>query len=259
MNKPVLFAALVGSVVCPRCGNRMQRDDRNCAQCGAFNSVVANRDCVPSTEPPSSVSGTFEVRQPASLQPDVVEPDGDDRHLMQWSPPPPPRMKRTLSVKAALLGACAVGVIACGLTYLSFGTWRAESDAKSDLPSDVAYMTPKALREINARLGTADHPSDLSPEPAPAQTDPAQAALAPDAQPDGERDASPDAGALNAAANPQSSFAKSEVPAAATTHAGTRAATPSHPAFPDASDPDALERAIRQYGWKPLPDAAASH
>lgn len=46
------------------------------------------------------------------------------------------------------------------------------------------------------------------------------------------------------------------VPAAAMAVPQQRA--PARPVFPDASNPDALERAIKEYGWEPPQGAAAS-
>jgi hypothetical protein len=372
MNKPLSFAASMFSVVCPRCGNQMRRDDRICTQCNAFNSEVAVTDRGQSGEQDSSAPSDLEDGQPVRLTTGVVPPDGCQRYVARWSPPPPPLMERTLSVKTALLGACAVGLIASGLTYLRFGTssvevkpdgemrsiGRADFDANSDMPADVAYMTPKALREIDARLGVANSVSDLSPEAASPETEPTQAALVPDIQPDVPRDSASGASARNSATNPPlspgqpantalpadgssavvqhpplrsigrkrwgadnyspmksagmavataatmapavasaslPSNAASTAPSApqhaaadATTEAVTRTPTPKQPpwvtseitqkeepaaatatavpqgqatalpVFSDSSDPDALERTIRQYGWKPEPGVPES-
>jgi hypothetical protein len=220
MNKLLLCVASMFSVVCPRCGNRMRRNDRNCTECNAFNAekAITGRGQLLEQD---SAPNAFENGQPVHLTASVAPFDVHRRHVSSWSLPTP-LMKRTLSVKSAFLGACAVGLIASGLTYLRFGTSNVEVEpsdemrssarpgfnASSDMPSDVTYMTPKALHEIDARLRSANSAPDLLREATPAETDPEQAAPVPDIRPDVRRDSPSGISALNAATSPPSSPAQ---------------------------------------------------
>lgn len=375
MSKATLFEVSTFSVECPRCGTRMRRNQHHCTQCGSFNSEIADADGGQRIEVGFPAPGDREELQPLRLPPGVLPPAGRRRDVTRWSAPPPPLMKRTLSVKTALLGACAVGLLACGLTYLCFGRpspadeagnetrsiGRPDFDAKSDLPADVGYMSPKTLREINARVGAAGSADDVSPEPLSPDVDPVHTVLSPDIQPDAPGDSSSGIGALNTATIPPAapgqrantatgadahggvaphrrvhsvphkdwdsdnySIVESKGAGSATAATMTREAAsaslptytarmapssgrpsesgdsaveavgetvtpmpqqarsvapgmtqteqavpatamvvpqqraPARPVFPDASNPDALERAIKEHGWEPQQGPAAS-
>ncbi|QIN62820.1 hypothetical protein SBC1_28370 [Caballeronia sp. SBC1] len=376
MSKSTLFEVSTFSVECPRCGTRMRRNQHHCTQCGSFNSEAADANGGQRIEVGFPAPGDREELQPlrlppAVLPPGLLPPTSRRRDVTRWSAPPPPLMKRTLSVKTALLGACAVGLLACGLTYLCFGRpspedeagsethsiGRPDFDAKSALPADVAYMSPKTLREIYARVGAASSADDVSPEPASPEADPVQTVLSPDIQPDAPSDSSSGTGTMNTAtippappgqrantasgadahggvkphrrvhsvphegwdsdnyssveskgagsataatmtqeaasaslptytarmtplsARPNESgeaageavtpmpqeatsaapgITRKEQPVPAAAMAVPQQRAPARPVFPDASNPDALERAIKEYGWEPPQGAAAS-
>ncbi|MFM0339755.1 hypothetical protein [Paraburkholderia fungorum] len=274
MSKHLSFPAAMFSVECQRCGNRMQRDERSCSQCGAFRAIApdAAHDGEIDHEPAplTVVEGPWPVRH----APDAAAPDEDGRYFRQ-PPAPVPLLKRTLSVKTTILVACVVAGMACGLTYLLYSmphrsvdsseeltpVSRAEPGANTDAGADVSYMNPKALREIDAQLG--DTTSTSAPAPAPALV-PAQAPPAIDDQ--ALTDEAPPAPPPQVPDNPVARAPAEAEPTTMTTGTIQKAPqdTPatqasgrispqqptSNPAFPDARDPNALERAIREYGWK---------
>jgi hypothetical protein len=210
--------------------------------------------------PLTVVEGPWPVRH----APDVAAPDEDDGRYFLPPPAPVPLMKRTLSIRTVILVACAVAAIACGLTYLLYTTTHRSIDSSdesipvshvdanpnTDAGADVSYMTPKALREIDAQLGA----TTSTPAPAPTIDDPGLSDQAPPAPlpqtPDNPVARAP---AEATPATMATGVIQKEPQNTSTTSAPERvpeqqAATNS--TFPDARDPNALERAIRQYGWK---------
>lgn len=274
MSKHLPFPAAIFSVACQRCGNRLQRDERWCSQCGAFRAVMSDdahggqidHDPAPLTV----VEGPWPVRD----APDATTPEEVGRYLVRsvQSPAPVPLLKRTLSVRTAILGACVVGAIACGLTYLLYGVTHESADSSQEISSanngdsapntdaaaDVSYMNPKALREIDAQLGGTtstsgpppalddQEPSDaVPPAPPPHASDNLVAPPPTTAQP----------GTMTTGIIQKALQNPTAAPAIRPVSPPQTAAL--NPTFPDARDPDALERAILQYGWK-TPAAAKS-
>ena len=227
MSKPLSYSAWKSSAVCRRCGNRMQSHERCCDLCGAFNFAEISYQRGPASSDDRLSRGNADVRLPLNLAPGAVPPDFQRYEARSY--PSSARIRgRTLSLKAALLIACAVGLLAGGLTYLRFGTSSVESepaydarpvartdvDTRSDDPASVAYMSPKAMHDIQDMLND----SHISGSQAATVGHPPPAISRADVQ--------------------QLSVAT--------------------PAFSDSHDPDALELAIKQYGWKPDPHTKTS-
>jgi hypothetical protein len=170
-----------------------------------------------------------------------------------------PAKERTLSLKAALLMACAVGLLAGGLTYLRFGTSSVENepvsdarpvvhtdvDTRSNDPASVAYMSPKALHDIQDMLNDS-HVSGSQAASTLQEQKPLDATYTPDT----DRHAPPSTSGSHAPNVPAEHH-----PLPAISRADAQQQSITAPAFSDSRDPDALERAIKQYGWKPEPRA----
>lgn len=257
MNKRTLFPVAMFSAVCPRCGNLIQRDQRFCTRCGAFRSAMPEANSGRS----DTYSQRANVRQSQLPGRDLVDVNADNAraHDLSTLPSRPPSLlQRTLSVRAALLGACAAAAIACGLTYLRYAPPVAVRDeeqparhrdtgAEQNLSAETAYMTPQALRQIDATLGMSKDKSDAVP---PSDVKSTDAALSP-AQVLIDKD-------LSVGESPTDNRSVVDPPAMAVVRPAPVTDTDfSQPQqrptlsrdFSNIRDPEALERAIKEYGW----------
>jgi len=258
MSKPLSYSAWKSSATCRRCGNRIQSHDRCCDLCGAFNFAEISYQRGPENTEDRLSRGNVNVQLPLDLKPGALPPDFHKYKASSYSSPQPFR-QRTLSLKAALLLACAVGLLAGGLTYLRFGTSSLENepaydtrpavattmhteevDARPDEPANVAYMSPKALHEIQNMLDDK-HVSGSQAASTMQEENPLEATFVPSPN----RTASPSTSGSHAPNVPAVRHASPLTSQADAQQQATKAL-----AFSDSRDPDALELAIKQYGWK---------
>ncbi|MEN8505089.1 zinc ribbon domain-containing protein [Paraburkholderia sp. DD10] len=255
MNKRMLFPVAMVSAVCPRCGSLIQRDQRFCTRCGAFQSAVpeANRDQL------GTYSQRANVQHSQPPERDLVNVDAYDAHGLSAFPPRPPSLlQRTLSVRTALLGACIAAAVAFGLTYLRYAPVVAVRDEAQPAPhdaaaaeqnssADTAYMTPRALREIDATLGMPKDKFDTAPPSGLTSTDTALSPTRVPTDKDMRVDASP---TDNRTVAETTAAAVAEPNPVTDTDVSQSQQRPAlSPDFSNISDPEALEQAIKQYGW----------
>jgi len=255
MNKRMLFPVAMVSAACPRCGSLVQREQRFCTRCGAFQSAMpeANRDQL------GTYSQRANVQQSQPPERDLVSVDAYDAHSPSTFPSRPPSLlQRTLSVRTALLGACVAAAVAFGLAYLRYAppqTVREEAQparhdaaaAEQNSSADTAYMTPRALREIDATLGMSKDRSDTAPPSGLKSTDTALPFARVLTDKDVRVDASP---ADNRTVAETAATAVVEPNPVTDTDVSQPQQRPALSTdFSNIRDPDALEQAIKQYGW----------
>jgi hypothetical protein len=237
----------------------MQSHDRCCDLCGAFNFAEISYQRGPASTEDRLSRSNANVRLPLNLTPGAVPPDFH-RYEARSYPSSAPIRGRTLSLKAALLIACAVGLLAGGLTYLRFGTSSAETepayddtrpvvhtdvDTRSDDPASVAYMSLKAMHDIQDMLNDS-HISGSQAASTLREQRPVDATYSPET----------DRHALRSTSGVRAPSAPTERhPPPAISRADVPQLSVATPAFSVSHDTDALELAIKQYGWKPDPRA----
>ncbi len=185
--------------------------------------------------------------------------DAYDAHGLSAFPPRPPSLlQRTLSVRTALLGACIAAAVAFGLTYLRYAPVVAVRDEAQPAPhdaaaaeqnssADTAYMTPRALREIDATLGMPKDKFDTAPPSGLTSTDTALSPTRVPTDKDMRVDASP---TDNRTVAETTAAAVAEPNPVTDTDVSQSQQRPAlSPDFSNISDPEALEQAIKQYGW----------
>jgi hypothetical protein len=239
----------------------MQRHDRCCDLCGAFNFAEMGYQRGPAIAEDRLSRGNADARLSLDLASGAAPPDFPRYQASSYVSSRPAK-GRTLSLKAALLIACAVGLLTGGLTYLRFGTSSVESeraddarpvvhaqaDTRPDDPATVAYMSPKALHDIQDMLDDS-HISRSRAASTPQEQNPLEATYTPDTSSHAPLSTS-------GSRHPDGPAVRHPLPAVSRADAQQQAITP---AFSNTRDADALELAIKQYGWTPDTRAEKSH